>query len=96
MTTVPPDLESLELEAGATLVEQHMLATLLFMRTVSGALVAYRQLYNEAVANHNGLAREWSLHGCVVRPTRPLHPPPHAAPSLALCFLAATIASLGA
>lgn len=63
ITDVPPEVESLQLEAGANLVEEHAGATILLMRTVSGALVAHRQLFQGFIANQNWVRREWSFHG---------------------------------
>jgi hypothetical protein len=72
-TELPMELESLEFEAGATLVEDER-TTMLFMRTVSGSLVGYRQIFNGSISNQNAIRREWSLHGHP-RDTRLAAPP---------------------
>ena len=68
ITQVPPEVESLELEAGGALVEEHVAATILFMRTVSGALAACRQVYEGTIANDKAMRREWSIHGYCLLP----------------------------
>ena len=62
---VPAEVESLKLESAwsdATVVEDQATA-IVFIRTVSGGLVAFRQIYEGSIGNQNAIRREWSIHG---------------------------------